>query len=167
MDPKIAISDALLAAGKGQFASLTELSPCQGEPVPRDLCIVAVIGFSGDMSGALGVAADSSAARAIVHAMVPGSDAPPHDALGEVANQLLGRVKLALLRLGVVIDMATPMVIQGLRIPVLPAEWSLSHRFRSKDGAICVWLETEIDESLVLEPSAESHTSVGEMMFFS
>lgn len=106
--------------------------------------VVAVIGFSGaDFGGALGFAAEQEFVRAAYG---------EHDSIlsdswvGEIANQLLGRLKSALLCHGVEIRLAIPMVLHGLDIKLRQSEPDLAqYRCNSEHGGACVWVDANWD----------------------
>lgn len=116
---------------------------------------VAVIGFYGDsMRGALGVGLD----RAVASRMLEPSDASIaarnilEDWVGEVANQLLGRVKNRLLGYGVTLGLALPMVLRGVEVHLVKATPDIwQYRFGCADGGMTIWFDARIDDGVVLE----------------
>jgi chemotaxis protein CheX len=83
--------------------------------------ILSVIGFGGDhLRGSLVVAASNGVIRATHPAAGQDGAALSDDELrdwaGELANQLLGRIKTKLLARGIVIQMSTPTTISAIQI---------------------------------------------------
>jgi hypothetical protein len=65
------------------------------------------------------------------------------DWVGELTNQLMGRVKIRLLRRGTEIALTTPIVLQGEHIAPLPRQRLVPLVFKAEPGHILVWLEVE------------------------
>src|SRR3569832_1090150 len=102
--------------------------------------VVAVIGFSGNgFGGALGFGAE----RSIIKAAYGESDTVLSDSwLGEVANQLLGRLKNALLLYGVEVRLAITLVLHGLDLKMRAGESQINQfQFASPCGSTCVWVD--------------------------
>ena len=72
------------------------------------------------------------------------------DWVGELANQLVGRLKLKLLSRGVAVTLTTPVVFTGVRVEPLPRSTLLPHVFSSPHGGVLVWLEVESAAGLAL-----------------
>ncbi len=104
--------------------------------------MIAIIGFSGkDIKGSLGFAA----AENLIHESYYGETLNPEmidDWLGEIANQLLGRLKNILLVYGLDVHLSTPMVLHGLNITVGGGSKKI-HRtpFKSNMGNSAVWVK--------------------------
>jgi CheY-specific phosphatase CheX len=131
---------------------------------------VAVIGFGGGgLRGSLGLGVSNEVLEKLA---LPGREpgARLHDDwLAEMSNQLLGRVKNRLLRRGVTIAIALPMVLRGLRVEIVGAGKELwSYPFDSSEGSICVWLDVLADPEFTLASSDEGHDipSEGELILF-
>jgi CheY-specific phosphatase CheX len=129
--------------------------------------VVAVIGFSGDdFGGALGFAAEGE--------FVKGAYGEQNTNLsdswvGEIANQLVGRLKSALLSYGVEIRLAIPMVLHGLDIKVRQSETQITqYRCRSEQGGACVWVDAnwDIHQKVRLASAEEQPQAEGELMLF-
>lgn len=128
---------------------------------------VAVIGFSGNgFGGALGFAAES----VMIEAAYGESDTRLSDSwLGEVANQLLGRVKNALLGYGVEIRLAIPMVLHGLDLKVRDGDDPIKQfPCVSEHGGACVWIDANWNIHQLVHPAdaAEQPQGEGELMLF-
>ena len=108
---------------------------------------VAVIGFSGDgLGGALGLAV-SHALMKIAQGMA--TDKMADDWLGELTNQLLGRLKNGLLAYGVSYTLALPMVLHGLNIQIRN-ESKQVYKFQCAQGEAqaCIWVDANWDVDL-------------------
>ncbi len=79
------------------------------------------------------------------------------DWVGELANQLVGRLKRKLLARGVTVALTTPIVFSGVRVEPLPRGRLEPTVFSSDHGSVMVWVEVEVDQafSLGAEPAHE------------
>jgi CheY-specific phosphatase CheX len=103
--------------------------------------VVAVIGFSrDDFGGALGFAAEGNIVKA---AYAEHNSVLSDSWVGEISNQLVGRLKSGLLSYGVVIRLAIPMVLHGLDIQVRQSETKLIHYPCDSEhgGRACGWMQ--------------------------
>lgn len=146
-------------------ASLTEP---QQEPFEN----LAVVGFTGDnFRGSLGVSADWRLLQNFLKQLHPDKPEIPHgmmlDTLGEIANQVLGRLKNSLSSHGVDVTMTPPTVIRGLRIVIDGTRqgFFLRQDLDSPFGPLSAWLDAKGTEDLVLKPTEQS-TEEGEMLLF-
>ncbi len=160
-------------ACRALFPTLSS-SPCDAE---ASLSRAAIIGFSGDdVRGTLGVATSLPALTRVLE----GSGAPEdpsrcqhtaaEDALGELANLILGFVKRAWLRREVHITLATPLVIRGRALEVCGGEVSHWVTAESESGGerISAWLDIHSSEELEV-PDADSSKDIvaeGETLLF-
>lgn len=90
--------------------------------------------------------------------------------VGEVANQLLGRLKNAFLAYGIEIRLAIPMVLHGLKIQARIAETDGSQfQFTSASGRTCVWVDANWNTSQEVQlADTEQHAKAeGDIMIFS
>lgn len=132
---------------------------------------VAVIGFGGGgLRGSLGLGVSSALLEKVV---VPGREvgARLHDDwLSEMSNQLLGRVKNRLLRHGVTIAIALPMVLRGLRVELVGASNELwAYPFDSEGGPLCVWLDVLADPQFTLAAASDEGLDIpseGDVILF-
>jgi hypothetical protein len=100
---------ATLALFSGYGLDLTPASH-----TPPDSGLVAVIGFtSPELRGAMALLLSEDVVRATHTIHAHPSEAERRDWAGELANQLLGRVKNLLIAWGPVVSMSTPMVVSG------------------------------------------------------
>lgn len=138
-----------------------------------ELCIAAVIGFAGaDVRGTLGIAASADGlARVNRHLGGAAAGADAHDALGELANLVLGHVKRHWSRHGVDVTIATPIVVRGLAIEICGARDSATwSEYTSAHGPdrVQVWLDSRAAETLAVasEPCDDGVISEGETLLF-
>jgi CheY-specific phosphatase CheX len=118
-------------------------------PISPEFFLASVIGFTGrDVRGTLVVALTeqlSGSSNPIAGADPAGSatSVTQRDWVGELSNQLLGRIKLELLRAGVEIYLNLPAVLRGQHLAPLPREQLKPLKFAMADGAVAVWVEVE------------------------
>lgn len=131
--------------------------------------IVAVIGYAAnDLRGGLAIGISGKLARATM----PTENVPVYDWVGELANQILGRVRNRLLDYSVDIQIATPVVLHGLGVHVAAPTGGNSHatiaHYTAGDEVVQVLTETRFEDGYEFpEPTAESAVmDEGEMMFF-
>ncbi|MEL6345670.1 MAG: chemotaxis protein CheX [Myxococcota bacterium] len=133
----------------------------------KDLERVAVIGFSSDViRGALGLAISTPVLEASFEGV-----GNINDWVGELANQMLGRLKNLLLRYDVTLYLATPMVLRGLKLELATSgrQELIAINFQSDQGDLCVWLDVQTEPGLELTPSAEEEDlgmEEGALLFF-
>jgi len=94
----------------------TELDKTPYERVGHE--VVAVIGYAADeVRGGLALGITKNLAERTM----PTPDTPLYDWAGELANQILGRVRNRMLAYKVDIQIATPVVLHGLGVQVAPS----------------------------------------------
>lgn len=89
------------------------------------------------------------------------------DWVGELANQLAGRLKTKLIARGVEVALTTPIVLSGVRLQPLPRGALEPTVFTSAAGVIMVWVEVEASDGLSLgsvRPKASS--TEGDILIF-
>ncbi len=120
-----------------------------------------VIGFGGK-----GVRATCliGAEQSLVEASCRASSRP-RDWIAELANQLVGRVKMKLLGYGVSVTMTTPLALSGVRVTPLPRFGEEPVAFDSPRGAALLWMEIETDDHFVLTPSRPLSVEPGDLVF--
>ena len=141
---------------------------------PPEMEFAAVLGFSSDaIQGALGLLAHRDLVAATYRSATgqEGSRRQLDDWLGELANQLLGRIKGTLLRYDVAIQLATPMVLRGVRLEVGGSNEDGVYKveFTCCTGGLCAWIDAQHEGDLVLslrEEDGEVSASEGDGMFF-
>ncbi len=131
----------------------TELFSGEGLPLELDgtqhpLDCVAVMGFWGqNVRAALGLGVTG----ALLERRGASVDLR-EDWLGELTNQLAGRIKNRLLRYDVVVNLALPMVLRGVSVQIARAKDVWVWSFRGPQEGVSVWLDARFDESFALVP---------------
>jgi CheY-specific phosphatase CheX len=121
-----------------------------------------VMGFVGDkVRGTCLLAAP----QGTVEAAAP-KDAGARDWVGELANQLVGRLKAKLMARGATIALSTPVVLRGVKLSPLPRTDVEPVVFESTAGKVLVWLEVEIDDGFQLGEERALKASEGELLVF-
>jgi hypothetical protein len=77
------------------------------------------------------------------------------DWVGELANQLAGRLKAKFLARSVEVALTTPVVLSGVRLQPLPRGDYEPILLRSPDGQIMVWVEVESEPTFKLKDSEQ------------
>jgi CheY-specific phosphatase CheX len=131
------------------------------EPRSPNFFLCSIIGFTGrDLRGTL-VLALTEAMSGRSHPMAgtdPGAAAQraaQRDWVGELSNQLLGRIKLDLLRRGVEIYPNLPAVLQGEHLAPLPRSNLKPLRFVLAQDAAAVWVEVETRPGFKIEAGVD------------
>lgn len=135
------------------------------EPLSERFGCCGVIGFTSDnLRGSIIIAASNE----ILQRSYPIPGAPPQcDWLGELANQMLGRLKHKLLSHGVEIALATPIVLQGYEIQPLFGGAHFCEHFSSGAGAVRLWLDLDAEPGFALcEEMATSNAAEGDLLLF-
>ena len=138
--------------------------------------LVAVVGFSGDDTrGVLGVSAPPELLEQF-HPTTSAGESPSPEQLrdwaGELANQLLGRLKIELRPYGVRFWVATPVVLRGVIVRIMNASHEHIHKYTltSNGERIRVWLDLTLEEGkhlqLVEEAEGDSDMRAGNILFF-
>jgi CheY-specific phosphatase CheX len=93
-------------------------------------------------------------------------DARARDWVGELANQLVGRLKSKLMQHGVTIALSTPVMLSGLRLSPLPRSEVPPSVFDTPTGRVLVWLEVEVDPEFTLGSLRPLMAAEGEFLVF-
>lgn len=143
---------------------------------PKAQQVVAFMGFTGDyLRGTMAIVAPVELMRAAYP--LPIKDAARwqievFDWAGEIANRLLGRIKLGLTARGADIEASTPRVMQGeqLRVTRSTKGTVCSASFRVHDSSVRVWFDTIVAEGrdLFSVPAAGAPSSPpeGDVLLF-
>lgn len=156
------LSDAV----RGVFAAYdTPTEPAVDRAEQHDM--VAVLGFSDPrVRGGLALSIPTALART----MVPGLDVSDEDWVGELGNQVLGRVRNQLLRYDLDLGLGTPVVISavGITIASLRDSTPLHVAFRSGEHVFGVFLETRFEEGFEFGTPSLDRVAVdeGSLMLF-
>jgi CheY-specific phosphatase CheX len=131
--------------------------------------LVSIIGFSSDvLSGSLILALP----LAVAQGTLPVPEASLADWSGELANQLLGRLKGKLLQYQVTINMSLPVVVSGDEITLVtkPRQITRHYSFSSDLGNVLIRLDMEMSSNLKLvrriDEALDAAVSEGEQLFF-
>jgi len=136
------------------------------QPVAPDFLVCSVISFSGrDLRGTLVLAMSEE---------LPSKSNPlaksvaTRDWVGELANQLLGQVKLELLRHGIEIYLNLPAVLRGEHLAPLPRKALKPLKFVSPSGAVALWVEVEMSPGFQIRGADDSNPAPrsGEALLF-
>ncbi|MBN1520132.1 MAG: chemotaxis protein CheX [Spirochaetales bacterium] len=141
----------------------------------QDTIFVATIGYThARLHGALIIALDPALARASLPSQIAAGEPSVErlaDWSGELANQLLGRIKKKLAGSGLDINLGTPVVLEGKKMHYFPQHPKLARRmgFASASGRLDVEFQGEYEGFLELsEPSgaADAALDEGEVSLF-
>ena len=106
-----------------------------------------------------------AAPEAVVLAAAP-DGALPRDWVGELANQLVGRLKVKLLSRGATIALSTPVVLRGMRLCPLPRSGLEPLSFLTPHGRVVVWVEVEAEDGISLDTEVTPVASEGDLLVF-
>lgn len=134
----------------------------------QELVLGGIIGFTGDqMKGTLMLCATAGLLDAPKF-----GESSAQDWIGELANQLLGRVKNRLLSYGLVIHLSTPVTMQGHQLHPEPCHEEVEPLFlvtSSGEAGAVVWFDVEPPTTQelvpVISPEAQSQCE-GELLLF-
>ena len=139
-----------------------QLNPTLGWGESDEVMFSGVMGFVGDsVRGTCLLAAP----QGTVEAAAPRS-AAARDWVGELANQLVGRLKAKLMARGATIALSTPVVLRGVKLSPLPRTDVAPVVFESTAGKVLVWLEVEIEDGFQLGEERALKASEGELLVF-
>jgi hypothetical protein len=131
---------------------------------PISFVTCGVIGFSGPVvRGTLVVALAGGLAE---KTNPVGETGNLRDWVGELANQLLGRIKLVLLDHGIEIYLNLPAVLKGEHIAPIPRREVQPITFSASEGLVGIWLETEDRDGIPSEPMQGDRVMSGEAILF-
>jgi hypothetical protein len=129
-----------------------------------DECVMSgVIGFVGkNVRGTCLLAGNDAPLEA---SCPPGGQL--RDWVGELANQLVGRLKRKLLARGVEVALTTPLVLSGVRLQPLPRGKLTPTVFSTSSGDVMVWIEVEVDQEFSLgDERAHDEVAEGALVLF-
>ncbi len=131
--------------------------------------LVATLGFASDgVAGAIALCTSTRCAEYLVKT-IAGKNG--HDWLGELANQLLGRLKRRCANHGVTFAMGVPVLFKGERIAMarnLDLSRSIQLVFQTPEGSLEAWLDFKSAASIefLAEPMQNNAPSEGEILLF-
>jgi hypothetical protein len=89
------------------------------------------------------------------------------DWVGELTNQLMGRLKSKLVARDLSVELSTPIVLSGVRIQPLPKATLEPTVLAAPHGAVLVWLEIEAAPGFVLSDERDGLSgSEGDVLIF-
>lgn len=129
--------------------------------------VVAVIGYAADeVRGGLAL----GISKKLAERTMPTPDTPLYDWAGELANQILGRVRNKMLAYEVDIQISTPVVLHGLGVQVAPPGHTGVKVASYKAGKemVQVLLEARFEQGYELPEPCADDTAIneGEMLLF-
>ena len=133
--------EELFAAYQVQLVPATDVTGTE------EVAFAGIIGFTGrSIRGTLVLAPTRSLLESSHHAS-PGA---LRDWAGELANQLIGRIKNRLRGYGLEIHVTTPVILKGMSLAPLPRGDLGPYRFASATGSLSVWFDVEVGEEVRL-----------------
>ena len=140
------------------------------EQVPSndEFVLAAAIGFAGpSLNGTLAVAFR----RPLLDRLSPLTGMPQElahgDWIGELSNQLLGRLKNKLVPYGLDIRLGTPAVVEGRELRLYASgKGHIEQRFRIAQSVVCVWLDMIVGEDLSIQKTEDSTGDEGSVILF-
>lgn len=162
------IDEMLTRSCEALFAAYgAELTIERAYEPPGDVTFAGVIGFSGaQMRGNLMLAPNKQLLLASLPELAQQEASATRDWTGELANQLLGRLKTMLLACEVEIWMTTPIVIRGAYLSPVPKVESVPYHFKGPAGAVTVWFEAEVTPGVELSLVEPEGPTEGASFFF-
>lgn len=131
------------------------LSPVPQEKVagPVGFLLCSVVGFVGrQLRGSIVLAATTEP----IHRSDPlKRTVVPTDWIGELCNQILGKMKSRLLGHGVEIYLNLPVVLKGDHLAPLPRQTLIPINFEANPGTVCLWVDIEIEDGFELATAAD------------
>ena len=89
------------------------------------------------------------------------------DWVGELTNQLVGRLKRKFLGFGLEVALTTPVVLSGLHLRPMPRGKLTPRVFSTDSGSIMIWVEVEAEPGFELGPAVSDSTSAeGDVLMF-
>jgi len=174
MNGRKAFDDLVLASATELFCSRgVEVRPAPQESAEGSVEYAATVGFASDrLRGMVGIGmAPKTLQRLVAADEATGPTTIGEDWLAESVNQLLGRLKNKLLGYNVVLSIALPTVLRGVRLEFLSTGrtniWT--YPFECAAGPIWVWLDVRADQAFELAPSSDpalKGTPEGELLLF-
>ena len=154
-------TEELFAAYEVKVAEQVEPALDPGD----DILFAGIIGFTGkSMRGTLVLAPT----RTLLERSHHGSPCEFRDWAGELANQLLGRIKNQLRRYGVEVEVTTPVIVKGQYLASVPRiDRKALHCFAASPGNVSLWFDAELAPGLGLElREVQSGIREGEAILF-
>lgn len=161
------IRDLTLDSAKSVFEAYgVSLSISEANPGPQ-MTNLGVIGFTGEqLKGTLVLSGEDGPFREA------GKDTGTElsalqDWVGEMSNQLLGRIKNKIIEFGAELQMSTPLAVCGMGLNIAPTNDDvLSFSFASDFGRIQVCVDLSVKPDVVLERGEEECPEEGDFLLF-
>ena len=162
------MSEMVLLSTQELFASYT--NSCGPNPAQQSYSFAGIIGFTGEKIRGTIILATVAEVLQATRPTAAETDSEQADWAGELANQLLGRIKNKLLAHGLVIQLSTPTSVTGesLRLALSSDARSSRLEYRLGVGPVAVTWATELEDgfTLQLQPKEEQGAREGEMHLF-
>jgi hypothetical protein len=127
-----------------------------------DLVLSAVIGFGGGgLRGTCLVATNQGLLRSSCPVFCRA-----RDWVGEIANQLIGRLKMKLLRNDVDVMLTTPLAFCGVQLTPSPLSTARPQAFVCSTGFVTVWLEIDVARTFAFGSLRPLPGETGELLVF-
>lgn len=155
--------DALSAAACVELFSAygSDLTPV-AKVQPRDELLLS--GVIGCIGGGLRATCLIAANESLLHGSCP-CTCQPRDWIGEMANQLIGRLKMKLLEHGVDVTLTTPLAFSGVQLTPSPRGSARPSLFSCATGFVMLWVEVDAIENFEFgEPQPTAET--GDLILF-
>lgn len=159
------VSDLTAGCCMELFAAYgVSLSPTADDFIDSDeILLSGVIGFVGpELRGTCLLVAN----RSPIELSSPRKNTT-RDWVGELTNQLVGRLKRKFLGFGLEVSLTTPVVLSGLHLRPIPRRELSPRVFRTEAGSIMVWVEVEAEPSFEFGPAVSDQSSEeGDVLMF-
>jgi hypothetical protein len=181
-DPSNVLEQVTAAACEDMFARYgvsAKLVADDAEPKEPDFFMCSIIGFVGrDLWGTLILAVTEDISDIsnplLANPLLESASIGPgkngslrRDWVGELSNQLLGRIKHALLRHDIEIHSNLPAVLRGRHLAPLPRVDLKPLKFAVAGGAAAVWIETDARAGFSIGTAdADAGAAAGDSLLF-
>jgi len=159
------VSDLTASCCTELFAAYgVSLSPSSADFIDsEEVLLSGVIGFVGpELRGTCLLVAN----RSPIELSSPRKD-HARDWVGELTNQLVGRLKRKFLGFGLEVVLTTPVVLSGLHLRPIPRRELTPRVFRTDSGSIMVWVEVEAEPGFEFGPAVADQTGEeGDVLMF-
>ena len=89
------------------------------------------------------------------------------DWVGELCNQLLGRLKNKLIGYGVELQVSIPALLQGNQMLLVTLRaHAVTHCVRCPDGVVKILFHSKVEPELVIKPSEKEAQAEGDLLLF-
>jgi len=135
----------------------------------EQLCVAAIVGFSGDQVRGTLVLAAGDGGLSSVRQHLQAGEALAEDSLGETGNLLAGHLKRSLASYGQVVTITPPIVVRGVTIEVCNSAQvqRVQCDHASGESRLSVWLDFEAAPGIELsEQPDDSQVAEGDALFF-